>query len=70
MECKNPHCKGKSFVPVIELDNNRLIGVKCMDCGARYTMDEMEVKKSLNRFGWNSVKWYLKMPGDDSNDKT
>jgi hypothetical protein len=61
MKCKNEYCKGKGFVPVIELDNNLLIGVKCINCGARYSMDEIEIIKSLKRVGWNSVKWYLIM---------
>jgi len=60
MKCKNTYCNGTVFIPVIELDNNRLIGVKCHNCGARYSMDDIEVKKSLKRIGWNSVKWYLK----------
>jgi predicted nucleic-acid-binding Zn-ribbon protein len=60
MECKNPHCKGTGFVPVIELDNNVLIGVKCRNCGARYSMDDIEIKESLKRDGWNSVKWGIK----------
>ena len=60
MECKNPHCKWKVFVPVIELDDNRLIGIKCVSCGARYSIDDLEVKKSIKRTGWNSMKWGLK----------
>ena len=60
MECKNPHCRSPNFVPVIEMDENRLLGVKCMSCGARYSMNEIEVKKSLKRLGWNSVNWVLK----------
>lgn len=64
MICKNPYCKGTTFAPVIELDNNRLIGVKCTNCGARYTMDEIQVKESLKRVGWNSVSWCLKIPED------
>lgn len=59
MECKNQYCKFKAFVPVIELDNNILIGVKCTNCGARYSLDEIQVKKSVKRVGWNSVKWHL-----------
>ena len=61
MKCKNIHCKGKSFVGVIEMDTNRLIGVKCMNCGARYSMDEIEVLKSLKRDYWNSVIWKVGM---------
>ena len=60
MKCKNPHCKSPRFAPVIELDSNRLIGVKCMSCGARYSMDDIEVKESLQRPGWNSMVWTLK----------
>jgi len=60
MECKNQHCKNTNFVPVIELDNNVLIGVKCRNCGARYSMEDIEIKQSLKREGWNSVKWDTK----------
>jgi len=56
MKCRNQYCKGTSFVPVIELDKNILIGVKCSSCGARYSIDEIEIKKELKREGWNSVK--------------
>ena len=63
MECRNPHCKSKGFVSAIEMDTNKLIGIKCVNCGARYSMDDIEVKKSVKRIGWwNSVKWYLDMP--------
>jgi hypothetical protein len=60
MICKNPYCKWSNFIPVIELDNNHLIGVKCENCGARYSIEEIEIKKSLKRIGWNSVKWGIK----------
>lgn len=60
MKCKNPYCKSPNFVPVIELDTNKLIGIKCMSCGARYSMDDIEIKKSLKRLGWNSMVWTLK----------
>jgi hypothetical protein len=60
MKCRNTYCNGTTFVPVIELDNNRLIGVKCINCGARYSMEDIEVIQSLKRTGWNSVMWYLK----------
>lgn len=60
MKCKNTYCNGTGFAPVIEMDNNRLIGLKCINCGARYSMDEIDVIQSLKRTGWNSVKWYLK----------
>ncbi len=60
MECKNPHCKNTAFVAVIEMDNNRVIGLKCSNCGARYSLEkDIEIKKSLKREGWNSVKWRL-----------
>ena len=61
MKCKNPHCEGTVFVPVAEFeDYNRLIGVKCKNCGARYTMEEIEILESVKRDGyWNSVKWKL-----------
>jgi len=59
MKCKNPHCQSPVFVPVIELDDiHRLVGVKCRNCGARYSIEEIEIKKEVNREGfWNSVKW-------------
>ncbi len=60
MKCKNPYCKATYFVAVIEMDNNRVMGLKCGCCGARYSIEEIEIKKSLKRVGWNSVKWYLK----------
>ena len=60
MKCKNPYCNSKSFVAVIEMDTNVVIGLKCMSCGARYLMGEIEVKSSLKREGWNSAKWSLK----------
>jgi len=60
MECKNPHCRDISFIPVIEIDTNVLIGVKCRNCGARYSMEDIEIKESLQREGWNSVKWGTK----------
>ena len=59
MKCKNQHCKSSNFVAVLEMDNNRLIGIKCMSCGARYQMDDIEVKKTVKRPYWNSVKWKL-----------
>ena len=59
MKCKNPYCKNTTFVAVIEMDNNRVIGLKCMSCGARYSLEEIEILKSLKRTGWNSVKWRL-----------
>jgi len=60
MKCKNPYCKGVCFVAVIETDDNRVIGLKCKNCGARYSLDkDIEIKKSLRRSGWNSVKWKL-----------
>ena len=59
MECKNPYCKGTQFIPVFELDTNCLIGVKCRNCGARYTIKELEIISSLERTGWNSVIWNL-----------
>jgi len=57
MKCKNPHCKNTNFIAVIEQDNNRVIGLKCMSCEARYSIEDIEIKKSLKREGWNSVKW-------------
>ncbi len=57
MKCKNPHCQGTQFVGVVETDKNNLVGVKCMNCGARYSMEEIEILKSLKREGWNSVFW-------------
>jgi len=57
MKCKNPYCRGTQFTGVIELQENNLVGVKCMNCGARFSMDEIEILKSVKRIGWNSVKW-------------
>ncbi len=66
MECKNPHCKWKTFVGVIEMDGNNLVGVKCVSCGARYSIEEIEIKKSVKREGyWNSVFWNAGLRGDD-----
>ena len=64
MKCKNPHCKWQVFVAVIEQDDNRVIGLKCINCGARYSLDDnIEIKKSCKRNGyWNSVKWDVKRP--------
>ena len=64
MRCKNPHCKFQTFVAVIEGDNNRVIGLKCDNCGARYSLrNDIEIKKSCKRDGyWNSVEWDLKRP--------
>ncbi len=57
MKCKNPHCKDTNFTAVIELDNNMVIGLKCNSCTARYSIDDIEIKGSLKREGWNSVIW-------------
>ena len=57
MECKNQYCKGTQFVGVIEMGINNLIGVKCLNCNARYSMDEIDVLESVKRVGWNSAKW-------------
>jgi len=51
VKCKNPHCNSTVFMPVIELDDNRLIGIKCESCGARYSTDDIEIKESLKRSG-------------------
>lgn len=59
MKCKNPYCNGTQFTPVVELDKNNLVGVKCMNCGARYTMNDIEISKKLKRPGWNSMVWNL-----------
>ena len=61
MKCKNPYCNGTVFIGVVEMDINRLVGVKCKNCGARYSMDEIEILRSLKRTAWNSVKWCLGM---------
>lgn len=60
MKCKNPYCKTRIFYPVIELDTNRLVGVKYGSCGARYSTDNIKIKESLKRTGWNSMIWSLK----------
>ena len=60
MKCKNPYCNATRFTSVIETDNNSVIGLKCMSCNARYSLDDdIEIKKSLKRIGWNSVKWKI-----------
>lgn len=63
MKCKNPHCRSPSFCAVAEPDNNKVIGLKCLSCGARYLMSDIEIKEKLdfNRIGaWNSVIWDIK----------
>ena len=63
MICKNPHCKGTSFCAIIEPDNNKIIGVKCLSCNARYLAEDLEIKKKLNfdrKHMWNSALWGLK----------
>ena len=57
MICKNPHCRGTIFIAVIEMDTNRVIGLKCFDCQARYSIEDIEIKRSLKRIGWNSAQW-------------
>jgi len=57
MNCKNPYCKNTSFCAVIEPDNYKVIGLKCLSCNAIYSIDDIEIKKSLKRIGWNSAKW-------------
>ena len=57
MICKNPYCKSPVFVGVIEMDKNHLIGVKCVGCGARYSLQDIEISKRLKRIGWNSVNF-------------
>ena len=49
MICKNPHCKSPSFCAVVEPDNNSVIGLKCLSCGARYTIDGIEGKTYVKR---------------------
>ncbi len=57
MKCKNPHCTGKTFIAVTE-ENQRLVGVKCFNCNARYSIDEIKILDEIDRDGfWNSVKW-------------
>lgn len=58
MKCKNPHCEERNFVPVIEMDKNILIGIKCCNCGARYTENDLEIKINREEFG-SSVRWDL-----------
>ncbi len=60
MRCKNIHCRGLVFNAVIETGDNRVVGLICSSCGARYSLTEdIEIKKSLKRTGWNSVQWTL-----------
>lgn len=64
MKCKNPYCNSTSFCAVIEPDNNMIMGVKCLSCGARYLSEEIEIKDKLtfNREGaWNSVHWSISL---------
>lgn len=63
MKCKNSYCNGRRFVAVIEMDNNSVVGLKCDNCGALYSLDDdIEIKKSCKRDGfWNSVKWKVGM---------
>ncbi len=61
MKCRNNYCKGTRFVAVIEMDNNVVVGLKCVNCGARYSMEEIEIKESLKRDYWNSVVWRLEL---------
>jgi len=57
MICKNQHCQAHFFIAVLE-ENQRLIGVKCGSCGARYSLNELEIKTGVTREGrWNSVTW-------------
>lgn len=63
MICKNPHCKTSRFCGVIEPDDNRVIGLKCLNCGARYLIEEIEIKDKLElerKGAWNSVFWSLR----------
>jgi len=63
MKCKNHYCKGSSFCAVIEPDNNRVIGLKCLNCGARYLIEEIEIIDELlfeRTNAWNSVFWGLR----------
>ncbi len=62
MECKNTHCQGTTFCAIAESDNHRVIGLKCLNCQARYLLEECEITNiKLKRVGaWNSAKWSLK----------
>lgn len=60
MRCRNDYCRGTNFVGVIEMDDNILVGVKCKSCGARYSIREIDVLKSVKRPYWNSVRWSCK----------
>ncbi len=62
MECKNSQCQAKSFCAIVEPDNHKVIGLKCLNCGARYLLEEVDIKDNLEikRVGWNSAKWSLK----------
>ena len=63
MKCKNPHCRSTSFCAVSEPDNHRMIGVKCLSCGARYLASELEIKDKLDfdrKAGWNSMVFGIK----------
>ncbi len=63
MKCKNKYCKDTSFCAIVEPDNYRVIGLKCLSCNARYLIEEVEIndKLTFKREGaWNSAKWSLK----------
>ncbi len=63
MKCKNPYCQNKGFCAIVEPDNNIIIGIKCLNCGARYLSDDLEIKKNLDfdrKKGWNSVIWGIR----------
>ena len=65
MRCKNQHCRGLSFIAVVE-ESLKLIGVKCYNCGARYSIDEFDILESVDREGyWNSVHWFVELKSEE-----
>jgi len=67
MKCKNPHCQNHKFCAIVEPDSNSIVGLKCLNCGARYLLSEVEIKDKLDfnrKGGWNSAVWGLRMLGD------
>ena len=65
MICKNPYCKWKAFSGIVDTENDKLIALKCMSCGALYSIDEIEIIKKLEREGWNSVQLFPSMENQE-----
>ena len=48
MKCKNPHCQNHKFCAIVEPDSNSIVGLKCLNCGVRYLLSEVEIKDKLD----------------------